>query len=74
MPYELYMRSIGHGSSLAFLATGPMAQARVAGLLASESGTAMPGPWLEIYRRAYEQARASLEPSRFQLMLRPCWN
>jgi hypothetical protein len=30
--------------------------------------------WTQLYRFAYQQAQAALEPSRFQMRLSPCWN
>lgn len=74
MSLGLFTRSNDQNFSLAHVATGPAAQACVACFLAPESGTSVPGTWMEVYRLAYEQARASLEPSRFQVMLQPCWN
>lgn len=74
MPFGLYTRSVYPDFSLALVATSPSAQACVAGFLVPESGISVPGAWMEVYRRAYDQARASLEPSRFQVMLQPCWN
>ena len=32
------------------------------------------GPWVAMYRLAYEQALAMTGPSRFQRMLEPCMN
>ena len=74
MPSGLYTRSLGHGISLAFVTTSPAAQACVAALLSPAAGGSVPEAWLGIYRRAYEQARAAVQPSRFQLMLQPSWN
>jgi hypothetical protein len=74
MPFVLYTRSLGHGNSLASVTTSPAAQACVAALLAPDSGRSVPDAWQVIYRRAYEQARAAVQPSRFQLMLQPSWN
>jgi hypothetical protein len=74
MLYGPYARSTRHDISLTSVATSPTAQAFVACLITAESGVSVPGAWLDVYRRAYEQARASLEPSRFQVMLQPCWN
>ena len=74
MPYELYTRSGGHNVSLALVASSPAAQICVACFLAPDSGIAVPEAWKDVYRWAYEQARAALEPSRLQIMLQPCWN
>ena len=74
MPFGLFMRSVGHGLSLAPMATSPTAQAGVACFLAPEAGISAPEVWTDIYRLAYEQARAALEPSRLQAMLQPCMN
>jgi hypothetical protein len=74
MPYGLHTRASGHDISLALMASSPNAQACVAGFLAPQSAMSVPEAWVDVYRRAYEQARASLEPSRFQVMLEPRWN
>lgn len=76
MPFGMFTRSVGHDSSLALVAIRPTAQACVACLLflAPEAGISVAGSCMDVYRLAYEQARASLEPSRFQVMLQPCWN
>jgi hypothetical protein len=74
MHYGPYARLIGHNVSLALVATSPTAQARVACFVTPNSVTAVPSAWLDVYQRAYEQARASVEPSAFQVMLQPCWN
>ena len=74
MPYGLDSRTFGYGYSLALVAASPTARANVAVFLGPPSRTAFPGSWSEIYRQAYEQARATLTPSRFQVMLQPCWN
>jgi len=74
MHYGLFARSVGHNASLALVATSPVAQACVASFLASEGGYLVPAVWTDVYKLAYEQALASLAPSRFQVMLEPCMN
>ncbi len=74
MPYGLYTRSIGQAVSLALMPTSPTTQAYVACFVTSAQGMSVPAEWIDVYRRAYEEARAALEPSRFQVMLQPCWN
>ncbi|WP_165231161.1 hypothetical protein [Aquisphaera insulae] len=45
------------------------------GLMVGPGGSlAVSGAWAEIYRLAYEQARAALAPSWFQRMTQPSWN
>jgi hypothetical protein len=74
MPYGLHSRPAGHDVSLALVVVSPAVQACVAGFVASGLGMNTPAGWMDAYRLAYEQARAALEPSRFQVMLQPCWN
>jgi hypothetical protein len=38
------------------------------------SGMVVPAAWMAIYRLAYQQARVALEPSSFQMRLRPSLN
>jgi hypothetical protein len=40
----------------------------------AQLGFIVAGPWTDVYRIAYEQARIALEASRFQAMLQPSWN
>jgi hypothetical protein len=74
MLFGMFTRSVGHDSSLALVAIRPTAQACVACFLVPEAGFSVAGSCMDVYRLAYEQAHASLEPSRFQVMLQPCWN
>jgi hypothetical protein len=74
MPIGLFARSVGLNASLALVATSPTAQACVASFLASEGGYLVPAVWADVYKLAYEQACASLAPSRFQAMTQPCMN
>ena len=74
MPIGLFPPCVGHVFSLAHVATSPAAQACVACFLAPEAGKSVPEVWAGVYRLAYEQARASLGPSRFQAMLQPSLN
>lgn len=74
MPNELFTRSVGHVFPMGLVSTTPNTQACVACYLAIQPGISAPGSWMDVYRLAYEQARAALEPSRFQVMLQPGWN
>jgi hypothetical protein len=74
MSFGLCARFIGHDLSLALVTTSPLAQACVASFLTSESGGSPQSMWMNVYRHAYEQTRAALAPSQFQLRLEPCWN
>lgn len=74
MPSELFMRSVGQVFPQGLVFTAPNAQAYVACLVATQPGISALGSWLDVYRLAFEQARAALEPSRFQIMLQPGWN
>ncbi|QEH32685.1 hypothetical protein OJF2_11640 [Aquisphaera giovannonii] len=77
MSNRLIAASIVHESSPAFLsvprldAAGPMACPATMG---PDGSLTIAGPWIEIYRLAYEQARAALTPSWFQRMTQPSWN
>ena len=74
MRYGLFKGSSGYDSSLALAAIMPASGALVACSPCFEAG--MPGAviWTDVYMMAYEQARAALEPSRFQNLLKPSWN
>jgi len=74
MPYGQFTRIVGHDVPLAIVATCPSAQPCVACILAPEARVPVPSAWVNVYRLAYEQAKAALEPSRFQVMLEPRWN
>ena len=74
MPIGLFTRSFSHDLSLALVATSPAAQACVSCFLTAEAGAVVPAVWMDVYKVAYEQARASLAPSRFQVMLQPSLN
>jgi hypothetical protein len=74
MPISLFTLSAGHNASLALMATSPAAQACVSCFLTLEAGATIPAVWTDVYKLAYEQACASLAPSRFQVMLQPCMN
>jgi len=74
MPIGPFTRALGHDLSLALVATSPAAQACVCSFLTPEAGAAVPAVWTDIYKLAYEQARAALAPSRFQVMLQPSLN
>ena len=74
MPLVLFTRAADYDFSLALVATNSAAQACVACFLAPEAGMTVPGTWMNVYKLAYEQARAALEPSRFQIMIQPRWN
>ncbi len=43
-------------------------------LTPAAGGYAVCAVWTQIYRLAYQQAQAALQPSRFQKTLEPCWN
>jgi hypothetical protein len=74
MPISLFTLSTGHNASLAMVATSPAAQAYVSCFVTGEAGAALPPAWTDVYKLAYEKARAALAPSRFQVMLEPCMN
>ena len=74
MPYELDRRSSDHNSYLPLVAM--MSAVSVFSACPSPFDGRIPncGPWTEVYRLAYEQARAALTPSRFQEMIKPSRN
>jgi len=74
MPYGLPKDLVGSESSLALVVIGPACRSILVGTPCFEAG--MPGPesWMAVYRLAYEQARAALEPSLFQKLLAPSRN
>jgi hypothetical protein len=74
MPIGPFTQSLGHDLSLALVATSPAAQACVSCFLTAEAGAVVPAVWMDVYKLAYEKARAALVPSRFQVMLQPCMN
>jgi hypothetical protein len=75
MSYGLFKDSPGYDSLLALVAILPACQTLAAS--GPAFGPAMPrleSCWMVLYRLAYEQARAALEPSRFQRLLEPSRN
>jgi hypothetical protein len=75
MAYGLLRNSSGYDPSLALVAVLPADQSLFRG--APGFGPGMPlleSWWPVLYRMAYEQARAALEPSRFQKLLEPSRN
>ena len=74
MPYELDRRSSSHNSYVPLVAMMPTIPVFLAYTPVFDGAIPSCGPWTAVYRLAYEQARAALEPSRFQEMIKPTWN
>jgi hypothetical protein len=64
----------GVESSLALMAVPTATRVLVGCMGVPCAGMSGAGAWMAVYRMAYEQARAALEPSRFQKMLNPSSN
>jgi hypothetical protein len=59
---------------LALLVIAPGNRALLACPTTQGAGITVDDCWTAVYRLAYEQARAALEPSRFQKLNSPSWN
>ena len=71
---NLDRRSAIQNSGLPLVAMMPHGSVHASCTPAFEGGLLSCGPWVAVYRLAYEQARATLAPSRFQEMIKPTWN
>jgi hypothetical protein len=74
MPFGLYTRTFLADPTLAQMTAYRAAQGRAICFLTPAAGFIVPEAWMDVYRRAYEEAQAALEPSRLQLLLQPSRN